>query len=131
LLQNQGTFAEIEIVDNLPISLSPIKINRNKLQQIFVNILLNAVQACGSSSAKITLSGGDNEAIWVEIKDNGCGIKKEDLNKIFEPFYTTKPPGQGTGLGLAISQRIIAEAHGWIEIESNEGEGSLFRVVFK
>ena len=129
LLQNQGTLAAIDVVNKLPKSLPTVQMNRNKLQQVFVNILLNAVHACRSNGT-ITLTGGTADTVWVSIEDNGVGIAAPVMNKIFNPFFTTKPPGEGTGLGLAMCQRIIEEAGGRIEVESELGQGSMFRLVF-
>ncbi|WP_321370647.1 ATP-binding protein [uncultured Desulfuromusa sp.] len=130
LLKNQGALADIEIIDNLPETLPPISIDPNKLQQVLINLLLNAAQAC-AKKGKITLSSGVDEAsVWLGIRDNGCGIVAADLNKIFDPFFTTKSPGEGTGLGLAICQRIIEEIGGTIDVESSVGEGSLFKIIF-
>jgi signal transduction histidine kinase len=68
-----------------------------------------------------------NEVV-VEIEDNGVGIPRAEQSKIFEPFYTTKPPGRGTGLGLSICYGIVEDHHGRIEVESQPGRGSTFRV---
>ena len=129
LLQNQGTFADIDIVNHLPMSLPDIKMNRNKLQQVFVNILLNAAHACRPKGT-ITLTGGAADTVWVAIEDNGAGIAPSDLNKIFNPFFTTKPPGEGTGLGLAMCQRIVEETGGRIDVKSELDQGSVFRLIF-
>ena len=130
LLKNQGTIPEIEIVNQLPDVLAPVKIDRNKLQQVFINLLLNAMQAC-DQHGKISLSARDDgNSVWVGIADNGRGIMSADLNRIFDPFFTTKPPGEGTGLGLAMCQRIVEEVGGIIGVDSELGKGSLFRLVF-
>ncbi|MFK5926715.1 MAG: ATP-binding protein [Desulfuromusa sp.] len=130
LLNNQGTLTGVDVADELPASLPEITGDANKFQQVFINLLLNAIQAC-EKNVKITLMAGENSTnIWLVIKDNGSGIAKENLSRIFDPFYTTKAPGEGTGLGLAICQRIIEEAGGKIEIESCVGRGSSFKLVF-
>ena len=131
LLKNQGAMSSVEIINALPEFLPSIQIDRNKLQQVFINLLLNAVQAC-SRNGEISLSSGDDAGtVWVGIRDNGCGIPAVDLGRIFDPFYTTKPPGEGTGLGLAMCQRIVEEAGGVIEVDSELGKGSFFRIVFE
>lgn len=130
LLDNQGALSDVEICNALPETLPAIQVDQNKLQQVFINLLLNAVQSC-EAGAEITLSAGnDNDSIWAEIKDTGAGIAEADLAKIFDPFFTTKSPGEGTGLGLAICQRIVEEAGGMIKAESRLGVGSSFRLVF-
>ena len=131
LLNNQGALADINTINELSEDFPSIRIDRNKLQQVFINLLLNGVQACDQSGEINLSSGGDNDTVWVGIRDNGCGIATADLARIFDPFYTTKPPGEGTGLGLAVCQRIIEEAGGMIEVESELREGSLFRLVFE
>lgn len=112
----------------------PVRANAARLQQVFLNLINNAAQA----QASMTKSGGTvfvsvkpgpgRQNASVEVRDQGGGIRKEDLGKIFDPFYTTKAR-EGTGLGLSICYSIIAEHGGKIEVESEYGKGSLFRVV--
>ncbi|RLC07211.1 MAG: two-component sensor histidine kinase, partial [Deltaproteobacteria bacterium] len=131
LLRNQGVMADLDVINELPKVLSSIRIDPHKLQQVLINLLLNGVQAC-DHGGKIVLSGGeDSTFVWVGIRDTGSGISAADLDRIFDPFFTTKAPGDGTGLGLAICQRIVGEASGVIEVNSESGEGSLFRLIFK
>jgi signal transduction histidine kinase len=101
--------------------------DRNELKQVLINLILNACQA-SAPGGKITVSGGqlENQA-WIEIKDSGKGIRKQNLNSIFEPFYTTKTTG--TGLGLSTSKRIIDAHGGKILVESEEGKGSTFTLL--
>ncbi|MCK4503966.1 MAG: HAMP domain-containing protein [Desulfuromonadales bacterium] len=131
LLGNQKALGNIEVIDQLPDANIAVSFNRQKLQQVFINLLLNAVHAC-EPKGKIVLSAGydENGCHWVEIQDSGNGIAPDHLCHIFEPFYTTKAPGQGTGLGLAISQRLVEEAGGRIGVVSQVGEGSVFRLEF-
>ncbi len=131
LLKNQGAMAGFDEINELSESLPSIRIDRHKLQQVLINLLLNAVQACDQHGEINLSSGDDNGSVWVGIKDNGCGIAAPDLERIFDPFYTTKPPGEGTGLGLAMCQRIVEEAGGVIEVESELGKGSFFRLFFE
>jgi signal transduction histidine kinase len=100
-----------------------------RINQVFLNLLLNAVQAC-SPGGTVTVRSrlvAEKEAV-VEVADDGCGIKPEHLPRLFEPFFTTKPVGQGTGLGLAMSFGIVRDHSGTIEVESAAGRGSRFRV---
>lgn len=118
LLKNQGHLKTVEVSHHYPQSVPAIKINRNKLRQVFVNLLLNAVQACdekGVITLNVTVTA---DTVQVFIADNGKGIAASDLNRIFDPFFTTKAPGKGTGLGLTMCQRIVEEAGGRIEVES-------------
>lgn len=130
LLNNQGAMVDLESINDLPEGLPTIEIDQHKLQQVFINLLLNAVQACDHGGKIRLLSGHDSDSVWVAIQDNGCGISAADVDRIFDPFYTTKPPGEGTGLGLAMCQRIVEEAGGHLEVDSELGKGSFFRLVF-
>jgi signal transduction histidine kinase len=126
LLQNQGTMAGVKVIDLLPESLPPVQGDLNKFQQVFVNLLLNAVQAC-PKNGEISLSAEESDkTFWIGIKDNGAGIAESDSDRIFEPFYTTKKPGEGTGLGLAMCQRIVEDSGGRISMKSIPKKGSLF-----
>ena len=131
LLKNQGVTADIKFLDELPAALVPIKIDRNKLQQVFINLLLNAIQSFEHDGVITLFAGEDEVRLWLGIKDDGSGIAAVDLNKIFEPFYTTKAPGDGTGLGLTICQRIIEESRGTINVKSVPESGSTFELSFQ
>ncbi|HYD95901.1 MAG TPA: ATP-binding protein [Noviherbaspirillum sp.] len=100
----------------------------SELNQVFMNILLNAGQAI-ERNGTITLRTRvqDNEA-WIDIQDTGCGIPAENLNRIFDPFFTTKPIGKGTGLGLSLAYGIMRKHQGTIDVESEVGRGTLFRL---
>ncbi len=99
------------------------------INQVFMNILLNAVQAIeNQGSIWITTQSLDN-SVEVEISDDGVGIPRDKLNNIFDPFFTTKQVGKGTGLGLSISYNIIQKHQGNISVESEEGQGSTFRIT--
>jgi hemerythrin-like metal-binding protein len=100
-----------------------------QINQVFMNLLVNAAQAIQTRGTITLRSGHDAAGVWVEIADTGCGIAPENLSRLFEPFYTTKPVGKGTGLGLSISWDIIVKNHGGrIEASSEPGQGSCFRV---
>jgi len=128
LLEHQGAFVGIKLIDRLPAALDKTRISDHKLQQLFVNLLLNAAQACRAGGQVELVAGQSGETLWLTITDNGCGIKPEQLGKIFDPFFSTKPPGKGTGLGLSICHRIVEEVGGRIEVVSQAGEGSCFKV---
>jgi len=103
------------------------------LNQVFLDLIANsagAIQGSGQSDGRIVVATwSQGVEIVVEITDNGCGISPEVLPKIFDPFFTTKPPGKGTGLGLSVSHGIVARHGGRIEVQSQVGKGSCFRVV--
>jgi signal transduction histidine kinase len=101
----------------------------SELNQVFMNILINAGQAIGERGSIRVETGHDGDEVWVEIADSGPGIPVEAQQRIFDPFFTTKPVGKGTGLGLSISYGIVAKHHGRIDVDSQIGEGSRFRIV--
>ena len=108
----------------------PVECMASQLNQVFMNMLINASHAIGEGNhGKITVRTGiGNDLVWVEFSDTGKGIAPENLNRIFDPFFTTKPVGKGTGLGLSLSFGIIEKHRGHIEVQSEMGKGTTFRV---
>ncbi len=106
-----------------------IECNPGQINQVFLNLLSNAAQAIKSEGTIHIKSWEDKDNLFVSIKDNGSGIPPDVLNKIFDPFYTTKDVGKGTGLGLSISYSIIKNHGGKIDVDTIPGEGSTFTVV--
>ncbi len=100
----------------------------SQLNQVFMNLLVNAAQAIAERGTITIATRTDGEEVEVSIADTGNGIAEENLTRIFDPFFTTKPVGKGTGLGLSVSYSIVARHHGRIEVESTLGQGTLFRV---
>ena len=118
---------------DIPESLSPVYSNPEALEQILINLLINAAQATDKDESwvKLAISERENgkDELVIEVSDNGCGIDEGHKQKIFDPFFTTKGAGVGTGLGLYVCHNII-EREGWrIEVESQTGTGSIFRLV--
>ena len=109
-------------------NLQSAKIVPDQLLQVFINILINSLDAIEGEGTISVKTSGNKENIIVEISDNGCGIPEDTISKIFEPFYTTKEVGKGTGLGLSVSYGIIKKFEGNISIESKVGEGSKFTI---
>ena len=101
----------------------------SQLNQVFMNLLLNAAQAIEQRGVITLRTGFDPVEVWVEIEDSGCGIRPEHLKQIFEPFFTTQPVGRGTGLGLSLAYGIIQHHHGSLVASSAEGRGSVFRMT--
>ena len=102
----------------------------SQLNQVVMNLVINAAQAMGPERGTITISNGvDGDTIWLEVADNGCGIAPDAVQKIFDPFFTTKPVGEGTGLGLSLSYGIVKKHRGDISVSSELGKGTKFRVV--
>ncbi|MFJ4132883.1 ATP-binding protein [Pseudomonas cyclaminis] len=102
----------------------------SQLNQVVMNLVINAAQAMGPERGTITISNGvEGENVWLEVADNGCGIDPQAMQKIFDPFFTTKPVGEGTGLGLSLSYGIVKKHRGDISVSSELGKGTRFRVV--
>lgn len=100
----------------------------SQINQVFVNMLVNAAQAIDRHGEIQVRTGTATGQAWVEIADNGSGITPENLKRIFDPFFTTKPVGKGTGLGLSISYGIVRKHNGEISVDSRPGQGTRFRI---
>lgn len=117
----------IEIIKNYG-QLPLIQSSKIKLNQVFINIINNACQAIEGKGTVAIETSHENEKISIKIKDSGSGIPQDVIDKIFNPFFTTKPVGKGTGLGLSISHDIIKEHNGTLNVESEKGKGSTFTI---
>jgi two-component system NtrC family sensor kinase len=100
----------------------------SQINQVFMNILINAGQAITENGKIRIATGVEGDEVWVDISDNGCGIAPESIGHIFDPFFTTKQVGIGTGLGLSLSYSIVEKHGGRIEVDSQPGNGARFRV---
>ncbi|MES2534899.1 MAG: ATP-binding protein [Pseudomonadota bacterium] len=117
IIRNYGNIPNIECL--------PSQIN-----QVVMNLVVNAAHAIGPERGTITISTGmEGAKVWIEVADTGSGIPKESLSRIFDPFYTSKPVGKGTGLGLSLSYGIVQKHHGHIDVDTAIGKGSRFRVT--
>ena len=121
---------DVNIADDLP----PLYTDPEALEQILVNFLINAAQAADKKDSWVKLSVKQEKGIWrdhfiIEVSDNGCGMDIATRKKIFNPFFTTKAPGEGTGLGLFVTDSLVEVLGACIEVESNPGKGSTFRVI--
>ena len=131
LLQHHRRFKQLKVERHLAAGLPPVRANAEQLVQVFMALMLNALDAMehgGELTVSTRLHRGRPDEVTVEIQDTGMGIPRSRLGQIFEPFYTTKPPGRGTGLGLSICYGIVEAHNGRIEAESSLGQGSVFRV---
>jgi len=104
--------------------------NAGKLQQVFMNLIMNARDAMPRGGELTLATESENSTIHVEVADSGVGIPADHLSKIFDPFFTTKATSRGTGLGLAVTYGIIREHSGKIGVESAPGRGTTFRLEF-
>ncbi len=130
LVVHQTLFHDIVITRRYAVDIPPVMADHNQIEQVFINLLLNAGQAM-TGSGELTVSTGllsDGASLFAAIGDSGCGIPEEQLVKIFDPFFTTKEQ-EGTGLGLSVSYGIIANHGGKIGVESIVGKGTTFTVV--
>jgi two-component system NtrC family sensor kinase len=132
IVRNKADFFDIKLITDLDPALSRVKADASQLQQVFLNMIMNAADAI-EGKGTITVSTrnvneDDMDYVEIEFHDTGPGISDENLAKIFEPFFTTKPVGKGTGLGLAVSHGIIREHGGKIDVKTWPGEGTSFLV---
>ncbi|MBI4698756.1 MAG: HAMP domain-containing protein [Nitrospirae bacterium] len=130
LVANQLRVNNITLKTDIPNIVFFVNGNKNKLEEVFVNIIVNAFHAMKDSG---TLTIGirtdrANKNVFIDISDTGCGIPETELKNIFEPFFTTKPVGEGTGLGLSVTHSIIAKHKGDIRVQSRVGEGTTFTI---
>jgi signal transduction histidine kinase len=124
-------FKKIKIVRRFADGIPPMPVDGGQLQQVFTNIISNAVWAMkdgADGTLTVTTRLKDRSAVEILVEDTGCGISKENLKKLFTPFFTTKKMGEGTGLGLAITYGIIKMHSGQISAESTVGKGTTFRI---
>ena len=102
----------------------------SELNQVFMNLLVNAAHAISKERGRLVVRTGTQAGeVWVEVEDDGCGIPADNLKRIFDPFFTTKPVGKGTGLGLSLSYGIVKKHGGRIDVDSEVGRGTCFRVT--
>jgi len=122
--------AHVQITRNLQQELPPVLGSNNRLQQVFLNLFMNARDAMPSGGMVEVRTASNNGTVEIEVSDNGSGIPTEDLQRIFDPFFTTKSSGRGTGLGLSVSYGIIKEHSGRVDVRSTPGKGTSFRLEF-
>ena len=131
LLKHHRQFKRLTVVRELDPAAPRTVGNPEQLTQVLMALMLNALDAMEQGGLLTVRTGASRsraDEVVVEVEDTGVGIPRADQDKIFEPFYTTKPPGRGTGLGLSICYGIVQDHHGRIEVESAPGRGSVFRV---
>ena len=121
-IKNRG----LTVKQKLARQLALIPIDRAQIKQVLVNLIKNAIQAMTRGGTLTLQTDAGVDGVWLSVADTGGGIPEDELNRIFEPLYTTKK--KGTGLGLMIVQRIVREHGGRIELESHVGKGTVFRI---
>ncbi len=125
-LSVNGITVEKKLAKNLP----EIRGDIGKLQQVFLNLIVNAFQAMPDGGKLTLITRKENNRVYVWVKDTGIGIPEKHLSKIFDPFFTTKPVGEGTGLGLSVTHGIVKEHKGEITVDSKVGVGTTFKITF-
>jgi len=129
LVERETKQHNINIVRRFQKDLPPVVSDAPLLRQVILNLLNNAAYAIQKDGAiTLTTRSTDHGQVEIIVTDTGSGISKENLSKIFNPFFTTKPPGKGTGLGLSISHRIIDKLGGHISVTSELGHGTTFTI---
>jgi len=134
MIENKATVSGIEISREVHDDIHLIKANPGELQQVFLNLFNNAIDAINSmmrddgGHLKIKVEN-TGSFVSVEVSDNGCGISDENMEKIFSPFFTTKPVGKGTGLGLSVCYGIIKSMGGKMTVTSKIGKGTCFTIL--
>jgi signal transduction histidine kinase len=131
MVGHQAQLQNVEIVRELSPSLPKVMADSDKLQQVFTNLALNAIQAM-SAGGKLTLRTlATDDQVETDVQDTGTGIPKENLSKLFTPFFTTKEKGSGVGLGLAVVRGIVERHRGQIKVQSEVGKGTTFSVYLR
>jgi len=128
LVERQAMFHNIKITKRLSESLPSVTIDDAQIQQVFINIVLNAAEAMERQGELIIETSSDGKFIKAKFTDTGCGISEENIEKLFEPFFSTKTKGHRIGLGLSISYGIVKKHNGEIIVESEVGKGSTFTI---
>lgn len=129
LLGSQKAFQRITVREHLQGDLPPVNADMNRLQQVLLNLSLNACEAMQDGGTLTISTSAQGRNVLLKVTDTGCGIKEEHLGNIFEPFFSTKPVGKGTGLGLSVSYGIIQRHGGTLEVESEIGKGTTFIIT--
>lgn len=128
-LIKEAEYRSINIVVKIHENIPDIESDRGKLQQIFLNIINNALASMTTGGTVQIEAKAKTDHIHINISDTGCGIAKENIEYIFEPFFSTKTEVGGTGLGLSITYSLVQELGGWIEVDSTVGKGTIFTII--
>jgi signal transduction histidine kinase len=129
LLEHQLENNRVRVLKEFAEDLPPVRGNENRLQQVFFNLILNARDAMPSGGWLTLVTQADDDTVVIEVRDTGTGIRREDIKRIYDPFFTTKGIGRGTGLGLSVSYGILQEHGGAIFVDSVPGKGTTFQVA--
>jgi len=131
MVGHQAQLQNVEVVKEFSPSLPKVMADFDQLQQIFTNLTLNAIQAMPDGGRLTIRSSAVDGEVRIDVQDTGCGISKENMGKLFTPFFTTKAKGKGVGLGLAVVHGIIERHKGRIKVQSEVGKGTTFSVYLR
>jgi two-component system sensor histidine kinase HydH len=126
LMQEEAKNQGVDLVEQLDPHLPPLQADPNQMKQVILNLVKNAFEAMDSGGQVVLASGAEDNQVWFSVKDTGNGMPPEVLEKIFNPFFTTKK--KGTGLGLAVIHKIVADHHGSVSVQSLPDQGTTFRI---
>jgi two-component system NtrC family sensor kinase len=129
LVENRALSEKKNIKTQLPDDVPTLQADPHQLEQVFLNLVNNALDAVEENGLVTIAVRTENKAIVIDVADNGGGIHEEDQRRVFDPFFTNKPVGKGTGLGLSICFGIVQRMHGEITVESVPGQGARFTVT--
>jgi signal transduction histidine kinase len=128
LVDKEASYKNVALTRELPEDLPRLRTDAPLLRQVVLNLMTNALQAVEPGGTIIVSAQADEDTLSIRIADNGPGIAPEHMDKIFNPFFTTKPPGQGTGLGLSLCHNLVSGMSGHIDVESQVNKGTTFSV---
>jgi signal transduction histidine kinase len=129
MISFQGRLKEVEVLKNYQEQMPPILGNEGELRQVFLSIILNALDAMEDKGRIELETGIEGDTVFIKFHDTGPGIPPDLMSRIFDPFFTTRAEKGGTGLGLSIANKIIKENNGRITVATNEGKGTIFTVT--
>ena len=130
-LRYEAQKRSVTVIEDLDFRLPTIAADANRVKQVLINLIMNALQAMdGGGRLFLRSAVTDDSRVAIEVGDTGPGIPPDALGQIFTPFFTTKNPGEGTGLGLFVTRRIMEEVGGTIAVESTVGQGTSFTLTF-
>ena len=129
MVHQQFLKKQINLVSDLDSTIPPFFMDSRRMKQVLLNLIMNAGQAIGNKGNINIRTRADDTSLIIEVEDDGPGIARVIQDNIFDPFFSTKEPGEGTGLGLSVSYGIIHEHDGEIEVQSTPGHGARFTVI--
>lgn len=129
IASHSAKLQHIEVVQELDPDIPNIMADFDQLQQVFMNLILNAIQAMPDAGTLTLQTFSRDNSVYAEVRDTGCGIPEENMSSLFTPFFTTKDENKGVGLGLAVAHGMVENHQGKIEVESTPGKGTTFTVI--